>query len=301
MPRDALTILCPAKVNLALSVGAPRAEDGRHPICSWMVAVGFYDTLTLTRFKDAQSSFNIHWGIDTPMPQTVDWPFSSDLAFRAHGLMQEHMKRELHVEAEVHKAIPTGAGLGGGSSDAAGMLTGLNELFSLGVRDEALIQLGLQLGSDVGFMVWSLLLMGPAIVSGTGERIEPVSAGDKTTTMVLILPPIQCPTAEVYRAFDQVAVEPGVDEERIRSLADASPLVPGALFNDLTDAAFKVQPTLREMRDQVREATGMPVHLSGSGSAMFIVVPSPDEGEALSKAITDQTGLAAICAGAFPE
>jgi 4-diphosphocytidyl-2-C-methyl-D-erythritol kinase len=300
MPRDALTILCPAKVNLALSVGAARAEDGLHPICSWMVAVGFYDTLTLARSTDGLSFFDIGWEDRPHLPGAVDWPLSCDLAFRAHGLMQEHVQQELHVKAVVRKALPAGAGLGGGSSDAAGMLTGLNRLFSLGLEDKALIRLGLQLGSDVGFMVWAHLNKASAIVSGAGERIEPVPAGERTAALVLVLPPVQCSTAEVYRAFDRIAVEPGVDEQRVRSLADVSPLESDALFNDLTEAAFTVQPSLREMRDRVREAAGMPVHLSGSGSAMFIMTTNPDEGEAISRTITDQTGLAAIRAGAFP-
>ncbi len=299
MPRDALTILCPAKVNLALSVGPPRVEDGLHEICSWMITVGVCDTLTLARSTEGDSSFDIRWADEAPLPQTVDWPLSSDLAYRAHALMQEHVRQALPVSVQVHKAIPAGAGLGGGSSDAAGMLTGLNQLFSLGLKDETLVRLGLQLGSDVAFMVWAKLNNGPAIVSGIGERIKSAQAV-KMIHLVLILPPVQCATSEVYRAFDQMPVKPGFDEERVRSLAEASPLEISSLFNDLTEAAFMVQPTLREMRDQVQEAAGMPVHISGSGSAMFIVITTPDEGEALSKTITDRTGLAAIWGGVSP-
>lgn len=300
MPLDMLNILCPAKINLVLSVGPPRVEDGLHEICSWMVAVGACDQVVIARSTDGLSSFDIRWDVNSPLPQTVDWPLSSDLAFRAHRLMQEHVGYALPVKVKVHKTLPAGAGLGGGSSDAAGMLSGLNQLFSLGLKDEELIQLGLRLGSDVGFMVWTMLGKGPAIVSGTGDRIEPAPDGKRMICLVMILPPVQCATAAVYQAFDGITHEPSLDEQRVRSLAGVWPVVKDVPFNDLTEAAFTVQPTLREIRDRVQEAAGMPVHLSGSGAAMFIVVPSSDEGMVLSQTITDRTGLAAIWALSYP-
>jgi 4-diphosphocytidyl-2-C-methyl-D-erythritol kinase len=297
MSSDALTIPCPAKINLALSVGPPRAEDGLHPLCSWMVTVGFGDTLTLARSTDGQSSFDIHFADGAPLPQAVDWPLSSDLAFRAHTLMQEHMHQELPVKVQVHKIIPPGAGLGGGSSNAAGMLVGLNELFSLRLNEEELIQLGLRLGSDVGFMVWTKLNTGSAIVSGTGERIRLVP--HKKIHLAIVLPPVQCATGEVYRVFDRITQKPDTDEPRVRSLADGWPLDDDTLFNDLSEAAFEAQPPLRKMRNQVQEVAGMAVHLSGSGAGMFLVVPDSHAGHLISERITRETGLPVICTGSL--
>jgi len=297
MARDTLTILCPAKINIALSVGAAREEDGLHPICSWMVAVGFSDRLTLTQATDGHSSFDIRWAEDAPVQQDVDWPLTSDLAFRAHGLMQEHVGRALPVKMELDKWIPAGAGLGGGSSNAAGMLTGLNRLFSLGLDDDQIIRQGLRLGSDVGFLVWAMLNKGAAIVSGIGDQIDPVPASRRVIHLVLVLPPIQCATSEVYRLFDQITPKAGTDEARVKALAGLDFLSADAPFNDLTQAASRVQAGLGKMRDQVREATDLPVHLSGSGAAMFIVVATADEGMAMAQIIKTRTGLSAIYVG----
>ncbi len=295
MSSDTINISCPAKINLALSVGAARAEDGMHPICSWMVAVGACDQVVLSRSSDGHSSFDIGWDSHSPLQQTVDWSLSSDLAFRAHALMEEHVGYALPINAKVSKALPAGAGLGGGSSDAAGMLKGLNDLFALKIDEQALIQLGLRLGSDVGFMVWTMLGRGPAIVSGTGNRIEQAPGGEKMINMVLIFPPVQCATREVYRVFDRITDRPCIDEERVRSLAGVWPVAGDALFNDLAEAAFVVQPKLREVREQVRDVTGMNVYLSGSGSAMFVVVQeSGAKYHEVAEHITRRTGFAAI-------
>jgi len=297
MSHDTLTLQCPAKVNLALSVGPARIEDGLHPICSWMVTVDFGDTLKLTRPTCKDSSYEIRIADDAPSTQQIDWPIESDLAFRAHGLIQKHISEDLPINMELIKRVPTGAGLGGGSSDAAGMLVGLNRLFSLELNDEQLIQLGLQLGSDVAFTVWARLKKRSAIVSGIGGHIEPAPEGENMIDLALILPPARCGTSEVYRKFDRITHKPEVNEPRVRSLASVWPLASDGPFNDLTEAAFEVQPSLREMRDQVREATGLPVHLSGSGSAMFVVVTDADEGKRLTQAIRSQAGLSAIYAG----
>ncbi len=285
---------------MALSVGEPREEDGLHSICSWMVAVGACDQVNITRRADGQNSFDIGWDDDSPLSQTVDWPLSSDLAFRAHQLMQDHVGYALPVQVRVRKTLPAGAGLGGGSSDAAGMLKGLNDLFSLKLQEQELIRLGLRLGSDVGFMVWTMLGKGPAIVSGIGDRIEPAPDNSNMICLVLILPPVQCATATVYQAFDRINHEPDIDEQRVRSLAGTWPVANDALFNDLTEAAFTVQPSLRKLRDQVQDAIGMPVHLSGSGAAMFIVVPSSDEGITISQTIQQRTGLTTVWAMSYP-
>lgn len=300
MSRDRLTVSCPAKVNLALSVGAPRPEDGLHPISSWMVAVGFGDTLNLTRSTSPDSSYEVLIADDAPSPQRIDWPIESDLAFRAHGLLQQHVGQDLPIQMELTKRIPSGAGLGGGSSDAAGMLMGLNNLFSLGLGDDELIRLGTRLGSDVGFGVWTKLDKGPAIVSGTGTRIEPVALDYPRVPIVLILPPVHCVTREVYRAFDRITDRPSVDEDRVRALLNIRPVDSRTLFNDLTEAAFAVHPGLGEIRDRIRDMAGLPVHLSGSGSAMFMVVDGTDSAIGLSETIKVKTGFASTWALSFP-
>lgn len=299
MPRDSLTLSCPAKVNLALSVGAPRPGDGLHPICSWMVAVGFGDTLKLTRSTSGDSSYEILIADDAPSPQRIDWPLESDLAFRAHGLLQQHVGRDLPIHMALTKRIPSGAGLGGGSSDAAGMLVGLNGLFELRLSNETLKQLGLRLGSDVGFMVAAQLGTRSAIVGGTGEQIGSAKRSD-VSHLTLIFPPHRCGTAEVYRCFDSITGTPRVDPDRVRALARTSPLAAEGPFNDLTDAACEVVPALRDIHRDVCAATGKPVHLSGSGAGMFVIAQSAEDAQAMAAGITDQAGLPALATQTTP-
>ncbi len=299
MSSDSLTIQCPAKVNLALSLGAPRPDDGLHPICSWMVAVGFGDTLKLTRSTTGDSACEILIADNAPSPQRIDWPLESDLAFRAHGLLQRHVNRDLPIHMQLTKRIPSGAGLGGGSSDAAGMLAAVNGLFELGLGDETLKQLGLRLGSDVGFMVAVQLGTRSAVVAGVGEQIEPAGRSG-VVHLVLIFPPHRCGTAEVYRCFDAITEAPRVRPERVRALARTGVLSADGPFNDLTAAAYEVVPALRDIHRDVCAATGKPVHLSGSGAAMFVVAQSGAEAQAMAANIREQTGLPALATRTLP-
>lgn len=299
MFSDSLTIPCPAKVNLALSVGAPRPDDGLHPICSWMVTVGFGDTLILARSNTGDSSYEILIAGDAPSAQRIDWPLESDLAFRAHGLIQQHIGRDLPIHMQLTKRIPSGAGLGGGSSDAAAMLVGLNDLYELGMGDGVLKQLGLRLGSDVGFMVAAQCGTRSAIVGGTGEQIEPAERSD-VLYLALIFPPHRCGTAGVYRCFDSVTESPRVQPERVRALARTGVVSADGPFNDLTAAAREVVPALRDIHRELCAATGKPVHLSGSGAAMFVVARSGAEAQAMAARIREQTGLPALATQTMP-
>ena len=278
MSRDALTLLCPAKVNLALSVGSPDAQTGMHPICSWMVAVGFGDTLKLSHSRSCDSSYEIMIAGDAPSVQRIDWPIESDLAFRAHGLIQQHTGRDIPINMELTKRIPSGAGLGGGSSDAAGMLVGLNQLCSLALPDQVLFELGMRLGSDVGFLVKAHLGTRSAIVSGFGDTVEDARLSN-ALHLVLVMPPLRCATAEVYRCLDRINPSARLDADRVRSLVDMVHLPVDGPFNDLTDAAFEVEPELRVMHQMLCELAGVPVHVSGSGASMFVVAKNPDEAE----------------------
>ena len=202
-PDRAIELACPAKVNLALSVGPPRPSDGMHPIASWMVALRFGDTLRLARAAD--TTFDIRFADDAPVPQPVDWPLEKDLAVRAHALVQQHVGRELPVAAALVKRIPTGAGLGGGSSDAAAVIVGLDRLFRLHLSRAAQLGLAARLGSDVPFFVGVHRGDPSAIVHGVGEHLEPAPLA-RTLHLVLALPgpALACPTGPVYRAFDEL-------------------------------------------------------------------------------------------------
>jgi len=267
---------CPAKVNLALSVGRPDA-DGMHPIASWMIAVSLIDELTVERM-DGESSYRIEWAEDAPQPSPIDWPLEKDLAVRAHRRLERAVGRSLPLRMTLAKRIPTGAGLAGGSTDAAGMLQAVNQLYDLQMTSGDLSSLAGELGSDVGFFFAG----GAALVTGRGETVEPVASGAQFA-LLLVLPDLHCPTGAVYRRFDALRPDAAVNRAAIEALIRANPLPAETLFNDLAEPACRVEPRLAELRDRIERTLHLPVHVTGSGAALFIAVETADEAAALAR------------------
>jgi len=294
MTSDTINLTCPAKLNLALSVGAPDGGfGGLHPIASWMVALAFADRLKLTRTNVQPSRFSIAFEQD-PTAARVDWPLDQDLAYRAHALLTEHVGAPLPIDLALKKRIPAGAGLGGGSSNAAGVLVGLNRLFELGLDEPALRTIGTRLGSDVPFLIGALLGRPAAVVTGAGDRIESVPMG-LTLHIVLIFPPFGCSTSQVYRGFDELAgPDQRVNLSPVRALAASRPVNPDALFNDLAAAAGRVEPKLAALHRELTTKMARPVQVSGSGSTLFLLAPDAPAGRELARQVTAWTGLPAV-------
>jgi 4-diphosphocytidyl-2-C-methyl-D-erythritol kinase len=303
--RATLALRAPAKVNLALAVGPPRASDGFHPICSWMTTLSLADDLDLVRLEDDRlSRYAIVWADDAPRPSPIDWPISKDLSVRAHALLEKESGRTLPVQMKLSKRVPVGGGLGGGSSDAAAMLVGVRALFSLGISDARLRELAMTLGSDVAFFLGDDAAAGEAssmqrgkasIVEGFGERLTAVPS--PTAHFVLLFPEFGCPTGPVYKAFD--ALSPGPLRERdVHALARAPRIDPHALFNDLAAAAEAVAPGLRPIRTRASQIAARPVHITGSGSTMFIVGDSASHAADVCAALNDAgLGVVGVVAG----
>lgn len=303
MPAGSLTLNCPAKVNLALAVGKPEASDprGLHPIASWMVAVGFGDQLKLERIDSTDATppasvFSLRFAEDAPAPQAIDWPLENDLAFRAHRLVEARAGRVLPVKAVLEKRIPAGAGLGGGSSDAAAMVVGLDKLFGLGLNDSDFSAVATELGSDVHFAIVALLGQASALVTGYGDQIEPIPI-QKPLDLVLVFPPFGCPTGPVYAAWDRLNLSnPGhvFRDQAVRALA-AKPFSSDAyLFNDLEAAAVAVEARLGVTLETLRNTLGLPAHVTGSGAACFVPADDQRAAEQTAELIQTQTGITAV-------
>ncbi|MBI5504730.1 MAG: hypothetical protein HY899_07995 [Deltaproteobacteria bacterium] len=245
------------------------------------------DDLLLERATDS-CCFTMEWAEDAPSPSPIDWPIDKDLMVRAHRLLQRHAGRELAVRASLRKRIPVGAGMGGASSDAAAMLAALDSLFELKTDTGDLTRLASSLGSDVPFFLGAP----SALVAGFGEAIEDLAA-EQTIHLALILPSLQCNTAAVYRAYDELKPTAALDDAAVRRLARTRPLPPDGPFNDLAEAAFTVEPRLRELRDRCARSLGRPVHVTGSGAAMFVVAEDAASARALASEIR-ASGTAAI-------
>jgi 4-diphosphocytidyl-2-C-methyl-D-erythritol kinase len=268
-----VTRLARPKINLVLDVGPPDTA-GMHPIASWFhsVAADLADTVTVSPADE--TSVRVAWAPDAPRAAPIDWPIDADLAARAHRLLEHHLRRALPARVEVAKRIPVGAGLGGGSADAAATLVALDQALGLGLGPARLRDLGAVLGSDVPFFIDDADPPRPAIVTGLGDHIERLAP--RHDPVLLIVPPCACPTGEVYRAYDRLGPHP-LDEPRVRDLA-AGDLDAATLYNDLAPAAEHVRPLVRAVREAAALAIGAPVHVTGSGSALFALAGPHEAG-----------------------
>ncbi|MCH2160661.1 MAG: 4-(cytidine 5'-diphospho)-2-C-methyl-D-erythritol kinase [Phycisphaerales bacterium] len=285
--RERVLARAPAKLNLALSVGGPDAS-GMHPIASWMVTVDLMDEMELLALPPGSlSRFATIWHDDALRKADIDWSFQHDLPARAHRLLEARVERPLHVQSTLRKRIPLGGGVGGGSSDAAAMLLALNDLFELGLSLQDLAEVGREVGSDVPFLIHG----GSGIVEGVGEQVEP---RDEPPSLhaVLAFPESGCPTAEVYRRFDDLQAGSELDADRVRMVAGA--LTPENPFNDLAEPAYDLFPDLRKASEALSSLAERPAHLSGSGSTLYVLCDDPLHAEHLAMAASEQLDLASV-------
>lgn len=274
-----------AKVNLALSVGGllppGSAGAGFHPIASWMACLDLHDDVMVEAMPGSSaSSYDLAWASDAPRRTPIDWPIDSDLMVRAHRRLEASLGRSLPVRITLRKRIPVGAGLGGGSSDAATVILGVLRAHGIDPDPGVLAAAAESIGSDVPFFLDADAdPPRPALVTGLGERVERVPT--VPASALLVIPPFACPTAEVYRAFDrEPAFEPppapnvGLVRLLIRRAVESGRIDPSTCFNELTAPSCQVEPRVSGVIEAVTAVGGQQAHLSGSGSSVFIVGPA---------------------------
>jgi 4-diphosphocytidyl-2-C-methyl-D-erythritol kinase len=299
--RPSVTVLAPAKLNLALAVGLPQrvplagAPATLHPICSWMVTVNLFDELVVTRLEDDRlSRYAILWHADAKRPSDINWSVTKDLAVRAHLAMEKHVGRSLPLQLKLEKRIPVGGGLGGGSSDGAAMLRAVNELFDLELSIEELAAVGATIGSDVPFLVRG----GSAIVEGFGDQITHHEI--PALHVVVAFPDANCPTARVYGLFDeQRAGENGqvLRRQEVIQLTQsqhAGSRFSEGLFNDLAGAAMRAAPQMQDDLDALSRLAERRAHVTGSGSSIFVVCDNEMHALALADAVEHKLILPAV-------
>lgn len=260
----------PCKINLHLRVLDKRG-DGFHGIESIFQAVSFYDRLVLKRlaYSDA-CRINCPF-FDLPPVNTVS---------RAVELFRDTTGIHDGVEVFLDKQIPAGAGLGGGSSDAAATLAGLNRLFDAGLSAGELHELACKTGSDVPFFLGSTA----AIVTGRGEALLPL-APRTDVWGILIWPGVHCGTAEAYRLVDSwKESHPGYDAQ-LPDAGDLAGLYSGSLDRwTLMGNSFSLPvqdryPVIREVREALYNAGSFFAEMSGSGSSVFGLFREKKEAE----------------------
>jgi 4-diphosphocytidyl-2-C-methyl-D-erythritol kinase len=269
-PTAALVrVRVPAKINLALRVGAPRA-DGYHPLATVYQAVSLYDEV------QAEWADPDEFGVTVSGEEADQVPLDdSNLAVRAAKLLaQRHAPQDaLGASLSIKKSIPVAGGLAGGSANGAAALLACAVLWDLEVSPEELRGLAAELGSDVPFA----LLGGTAVGSGRGEDVAPALARG-TYQWVLAFGHHGLSTARVYRRFDELspnAQPPAVPADLMNALRSGDPRQLGvALSNDLQAAALDLQPRLRTVLQAGLDYGALGALVSGSGPTCAFLVES---------------------------
>ena len=282
----AIRRLAPAKLNLGLAILGTRA-DGYHLLDSLFVPLALADEVVL-EVEPGGEGIRLECGppLDPGLPEDLHQIPSGpeNLVHRAARLFCERADYRAGIAIRLRKAIPAGAGLGGGSSDAAAVLRGLAELSGRTLPPGALARWALELGADVPYF----LDPRPARVTGIGERIEPVT-GVPRLDVLLVNPGKTLATADVYRMADQLggALTKPTAGSTMRALSswtrdsrDAAPALRDHLRNDLEPAARTLCPSLARIADRLDRLGARAVSMTGSGATMFGVFESENAARA---------------------
>ncbi len=247
----------PAKINRELRVG-PRRPDGFHEIRSRFCAIDFCDRLEVEESDRLELSCS---GVPVPCGDT-------NLVARAARALADRLGVASDARIRLEKRVPAGAGLGGGSADAAVTLLLLSKLWSSRLRQEELSEVAARLGSDVPFF----LSGGEADVAGRGERVTPL--GDSPPQELLLwIPPFSISTAEVYATYDRLTATAAPLPDRLEIETKRSFLGPNDLASAVLETEEQMEDYLLSAR-QVASESG----ISGSGSALLLFGVGP-EGE----------------------
>ena len=248
MISNAIELRCPAKLNLFLHI-VGRRNDGYHLLQSVFQLIDWCDVLTLKPIPENEVR---------RIDPILGVPSEQDLVVRAAQLLKEHCKIDRGVEISLEKNIPMGAGLGGGSSDAASTLIGLNALWDLHLDIATLCQLGLKLGADVPFFIFGQ----NAFVEGVGEKLQPISL--ESQDFVVIFPNQGIATAQIFQ-------DPQLTRDHAPITIDRFLASPSSYqSNDCQAIAVQKCPEVKQALDWIYKAAPNSVPcMSGSGSSVF--------------------------------
>ncbi len=247
-------LLSPAKINLFLAITGKRA-DGYHELLSLFCPVSLYDTITLTFGK----TDDIQVSCDHPTVPDNE----GNIAYRAARLFFGCLGKNDGVMIRIDKQIPVAAGLGGGSSNAATVLTALNERYNYPFSQDELSEMGLKLGADVPFFIFGK----PALARGIGEKLEAVGS-IKPYKILIIFPGFGVPTANVYKNLNLRLTN---CEKKLKQSCFKNSDIDAALYacNDLETVTELLYPEISEVKQALLAHGAASARMSGSGSSVF--------------------------------
>jgi 4-diphosphocytidyl-2-C-methyl-D-erythritol kinase len=250
-----------SKINLGLRILRKRS-DNYHDIETIFYPISLHDILEIIPAKNTRRERDI------PFSQSgfaLDGEHTNNLCIKAYRLLKKDFPRLPPVQMHLHKGVPAGAGLGGGSADAAFTLLLLNQEFDLKIETPRLIKYAAQLGSDCAFF----LINKPCFATSRGEQLEPIAVDLSAYKFVIVNPGIQINTG---MAFSQIVpTAPGRSLKEI--VLDPVDRWKDGLYNDFEKTAFKKHPEIVDIKDQLYVAGAAFASMSGSGSTVYGLFP----------------------------
>lgn len=253
-------VYSPAKINIFLKIEGREVTSGMHFLNSLFAPIDLFDTIEIAE----SASFSV---VTEGISENI--PTEKNIIFKAYSALQNYVGKELpEFEVTIRKTIPSGAGLGGGSSNAAVFLKFLNEYCKLNLSSAQLIEIASKIGSDVPFF----FLGRPALVKGLGEKMEPIELPPSDDFFVLVNPEIHVNTGLAYSLFDKKFPD-----------CDTSNRVPEYfswknedIFNDFEEIVFAEFPEIARVKAELETLGAHKVFMSGSGSTLIAMTKSED-------------------------
>jgi len=235
-----------AKINIGLNILSKR-EDGYHNLETIFYPINWKDSLEIIKSRDQKFTSS-----------GIQIPGEGNLCQDAYDLLNQDFDLE-NVHIHLHKNIPIGAGLGGGSSDAAFTLVGLNNLFDLKLTKTQLKKYAIQLGADCPFFIDNK----PCLAKGIGEKLSEINIDISNVFLLVATPNIHISTAMAYSK-----VVPSIPKNSLSSLVSES-ICSWKMQNDFEKGVFKLEPKIKGLKDEMLDNGALYSSMSGSGSSVF--------------------------------
>ncbi len=243
-----------AKINIGLDILYKR-DDGFHELETLMYPIKLNDILTINVANDRPKGLKL-----TTTGLIIDGSLEDNIIYKTYNLLSLRFNLPA-IDIHLHKSIPFGAGLGGGSSDGAFALFGINELCNLNLTINVLEDIATQLGSDCPFFIKN----SPAVAKGRGEKLSGFESDLSHFSIALVVPPIPISTISAYSRIKPFVPEKGLEERLALGIENWREIVP----NNFEDSVFTQYPEIKLIKEKLYNAGAIYASLSGSGSAVF--------------------------------
>lgn len=275
-----------AKLNLYLEV-KNRRKDNFHNIETLFERISLADTINLKSQPDKKISIACN---DSSVPKD-----NSNLCYRAAEILKKRFKVNKGIGIQIIKRIPVGAGLGGGSSNAASVLLGLNKFWGLGLSVNALAELAGRIGSDCPFFIYNTSF---ALARGRGDKINALNDLNKVKLWhILVVPKLKVSTPLIYRKWDEFSSARGGLKLTtlkhnvkilILELMKKRVLTPGLLYNSLENVTVNLYPQVKDVREKLENLGLKLILMSGSGSTVFGICSSRKEANRIYRQLKEK-------------